>query len=550
MRYDGFRKVHEDDASAIMKHKNGSELKIAKKGLSPKHLEDLKSLPLYQADGTYGGQEKDEEPEQKPVQQAPVNIFVGGQPNNQAPAPQVAPQAPAPQPQQAMPSQQPAPQSTLAPQQAEPSQEAAPEQDEQTREPQGEKPQAEVAQPPSQEMVDQVKNTPEGYKAMELQNYAAAGNAWQNDLNSGHIQPKTYHDLFAEKSTLGKVGTLFGLLISGGGSGLSHQPNSILQMMNSEIDRDLKAQQQSKDNAVNYIRANQAHILNQAQAGLTQAEADTKAAALSRIQMNWAAFHSLVDANNKLPNGSPQKQAGDNMLALMYQAINNENFSIADRAAAAGALAKFGSGQGNNFQQGMRALRMSGNAPIAEDIESKTVPGMGQSDLPIPQDVRTQIAAQKQYNEKAKEYVEFANKHKKNWANMNLVDRQRIANQGASMAANLQSLYRNKIKGGVYKKGEQEFIEQIIPDQPAKWSAGFNAIPKVEQTIHDNENDMNNTASQVGLPVPRGTNKKPAPQAAGGGGQEMIPVLSPDGQKMKIPKANLQKALSQGWKKR
>ena len=67
------------------------------------------------------------------------------------------------------------------------------------------------------------------------------------------------------------------------------------------------------------------------------------------------------------------------------------------------------------------------------------------------------------------------------------------------MGANLQNLARNKNKGGVWKAGEQGFIEQTVPSQPAAWSASFDAIPKVEQTIRDNQNDLKNTASSVGI---------------------------------------------------
>ena len=59
--------------------------------------------------------------------------------------------------------------------------------------------------------------------------------AWAQDLANGHIEPKTYHDLYAKKDTLGKIGTLFGLLVSGAGAGLSHQPNAVMELMNKEI---------------------------------------------------------------------------------------------------------------------------------------------------------------------------------------------------------------------------------------------------------------------------------------------------------------------------
>lgn len=62
------------------------------------------------------------------------------------------------------------------------------------------------------------------------------------DFGSGAIKPETYHDLFAKKDTLGKIGSLFGLLLAGAGSGLAHQSNSVLDMWNNEINRDVDSQ--------------------------------------------------------------------------------------------------------------------------------------------------------------------------------------------------------------------------------------------------------------------------------------------------------------------
>jgi hypothetical protein len=50
--YKGFKKVADDNQGALLRHDNGHELRIAKSGLSKKHLSALEKLPLYQADGT------------------------------------------------------------------------------------------------------------------------------------------------------------------------------------------------------------------------------------------------------------------------------------------------------------------------------------------------------------------------------------------------------------------------------------------------------------------------------------------------------------------
>jgi hypothetical protein len=79
------------------------------------------------------------------------------------------------------------------------------------------------------------------------------------DLSTKKIQPKTYHDLFHDKSTLGKVGTIFGLMLSGAGAGLTHQPNALLEMMNKEIERDLESQKSDQSNRQNWYRLSMEH---------------------------------------------------------------------------------------------------------------------------------------------------------------------------------------------------------------------------------------------------------------------------------------------------
>ena len=43
--------------------------------------------------------------------------------------------------------------------------------------------------------------------------------AFKSDVDNGHIQPKTYADLFHDKGVLGKLGTIFGLMIGGAEQG-------------------------------------------------------------------------------------------------------------------------------------------------------------------------------------------------------------------------------------------------------------------------------------------------------------------------------------------
>lgn len=93
-----------------------------------------------------------------------------------------------------------------------------------------------------------------------------------DDLNQGRIKPETYNSLFESKSTLGKLGTLFGLMVSGAGSGLAGQSNSLLDMMNKTIQNDLDAQRENQKNKLNWYHAGIDYARSKADVNRTNAE--------------------------------------------------------------------------------------------------------------------------------------------------------------------------------------------------------------------------------------------------------------------------------------
>lgn len=76
----------------------------------------------------------------------------------------------------------------------------------------------------------------------------------EQDLGDGKIHPQTMSDMWHNKGTLSKIGSLFGLMLSGAGSGLAHQDNAYLKMMDNQIARDLNAQQHSIENKQSILK--------------------------------------------------------------------------------------------------------------------------------------------------------------------------------------------------------------------------------------------------------------------------------------------------------
>lgn len=462
MNLRGFKKTHEDDEKAILQNQRGHEITLAKKQLSKGHLESLKKLPLYKAGGG-------ETPEPGGDDTGPVPL-----------------QAPEPTPEEPVAEEQTAP--------------AAP---------------ATQATPLPAPNIGPVANGEEYANSLKPEEYAASHAQQMNqedalyaqDLKNGHIKPQTYKDMLHSTGTMGKVGTLFGLLLSGAGSGLAHQPNMVLEMMNKEIDRDLDAQKNSKENALKYYQLNLQHQLNKAGIKKTGAEtiglmrdAELKADAHAKNQMQLGILHELQGNVDSLPQGENKMRAQQVLDGVKGAAVQNigqrnqvtaKNMSLDPEAS---------------FAKKQTLLRMSGvegGESIARMNEEKHLPGFGDASVPVPSDTRQDLLAKLEYDKAARKYIDFAKQHQGNWANLNPKQRMEVAKKGAVLGAELQGKYRLKTKGGVYKEGEQKFIESIIPTNAASWQASFNQIPKVEQTINNNSSDMNNLAGGYGLTAPK-----------------------------------------------
>lgn len=489
--YKDFKKVSSDKKSTVLRHSKGHELKIAHNALSSNHKAALDKLPVMMAEGG----ETDNSVSTKEA--APVQIYVGGQPAAPQAQQPVVEQAQSNREEQAaeaqaqsahkfgMPpamvkgiNQYPVPeaQKTLAPQAPVPQQTLAP----------ARGPSATPAQPvPEQPMAaaesaiepapaaapeqSEYQKSYADYKQEHQTEFAQQDAAFNQDLTNGHIQPKTYHDLFAKKDTLGKIGAIFGLMVSGAGAGLTHQPNAVLQMMDNQIKQDLEAQMKSKDNAQNFLKINQQQQVNMAQieqlkhvGKLTDAQAQAEitkanlnAFTLSQLQANRAALHNQTQMVAKMPEG-PMKEQAKQALAMMGTAVTNENANLADIASSKMALmSQLGMGGSGDTT----ALRMMGMKDLAENIEHKTIPGVGRATRDVPEAKRAEIQAMDTLDYKVKDILKFA-KENKGSLNPN------VLSKGAQKAEELINFYNQSIEGGALTEGRLGWFKEQIKKNP------------------------------------------------------------------------------------
>lgn len=376
------------------------------------------------------------------------------------------------------------------------------------------------------------------HKQNDLNHLTAEGQLWQQDLNNGHITPKTYGDLFAQKNTLGKISTGFGLLLSGMGAGLTHQPNALLAMMDNQIKNDLDAQKNSKDNAQNFLKINQQALMNQANIKNITADVNTKAYALSKIQMNSAALHGLAEQVQKMPEGSPQRAQAEKTLAVLNNSVQNDNYSLADRAASASAFAKMlrigesGSSDEQTFQNQTSMMRMLG--PVgekrAEDMERKHFPGLpGQASKAMSEDTEKQLTSGIDFDKKLARFVDWTEKHSGS------INPKEI-NAGHALASELQGAYRQATNGGVYKESEQNFIGKLIDSDPTKFFNSIRVVPQLKAMQNENKARLDNIAKSkgfAGYPGARQDQGQSQPQIKVVNGIKYM--RGPNGEAVKVP---------------
>lgn len=174
----------------------------------------------------------------------------------------------------------------------------------------------------------------------------------EHDFAKGHITPKTYSSMYANKSTLGKIGTIFGLLISGAGSGLAGQKNAVMDMMDKEIQQDLDAQVATKSNQMNFMKLAEEHVMNQAQRNHLTAEDKIKARALAQKYAYMSTYDKLAKQTQSMPEG----QAKINAL----NALAGVAKSIQDKDLMTGSMLD------TQFEALKRSPQMLGDATEAE----------------------------------------------------------------------------------------------------------------------------------------------------------------------------------------
>ena len=378
-------------------------------------------------------------------------------------------------------------------------------------------------QPPSaapnpSQTIDQITNP----TAQEMDQHSLQ---WAQDLANRHIAPKTYKQLFADQDTGGKIGLAFSILLGGIGSGLTHQTNAALDIMDKTIQRDFEAQKLSKENANNFLRTENDHQMQLAQQKLMAAQAsqipitsdeirartgDIKADAYLKAQnasinnMKISMMQELSNTVDKLPP-QQQQQARDvlnNVIVPRWtDEIQKANAQTAAQLQTRNAVRNQPGGQGQTAQPNnqeaqyadkQQKLRLLGMDDIANNNDARHLPGVGNSSIPLSGEDRDRITKGMSFQNQLQGFINWSRSHS---GDLNPADQ----NEGAALAAQLQAAYRDATNGGVYKEGEQHFIGKIITDDPTKFFNEIRSVPQLKAVQHESGAQLNQLVKSKGF---------------------------------------------------
>lgn len=277
-----------------------------------------------------------------------------------------------------------------------------------------------------------------------------------------------------------RISTAIGLILGGIGGGLTHQENPAMRLLMNAIDKDVDSQKTNLGKQNDILRAYESKYKDkqmalemyratrsQQLADQLKTEALKKGDALSASRADIATGPLMVERDKALREA--------NMQRMMMGAMNS-----------------------SNPEATMGVMRMM-NPERAKEMESRFVPGAGFASIPVPQEARKEITLRKNFDDKMKQLESFSIKHQGT-----VMDRA-VVNTGKTMAADAQNAARAAMDGGVWKPGEQSFINTLVAEDPTAFFANIRTLPKYKAMRSTNASSLGNLYKNYGLKAPQTT---------------------------------------------
>lgn len=255
-----------------------------------------------------------------------------------------------------------------------------------------------------------------------------------NALQEGKIDPQRYWN---NKSIGGKVSSIIGILAAGFNP--THNPNAAIEMLNREIDRDIEGQKADLGRKQTLLSAANDHFRN------IQSASD-----FHRVMANDLVSHQIDQALAKA--ATPMAQAE------LMKARGALKFDSEMRMAQVGAMQTL-NGQAVPEEQAKALNTLRLVAPEkAKEYESRIIPGVGTSTVPVPEKKREAFAAADTFIKQMDALEHFRQQHAGTVLDRGIVD------EGHRLAELARNSFRIAQGEGVFKEGSAKFNERLIPD--------------------------------------------------------------------------------------
>lgn len=285
------------------------------------------------------------------------------------------------------------------------------------------------------------------------------------------IDPQAYWN---NKDSHAKMRAAIGILLSGL-SGSQH--NMAMDVIQKNIDRDIESQKMELGKKQTLLSDNL-----RMQGNIIDAERATRAQYEALLQGQIA--QTAAKMGNPMIQAKAQQDIMDSRMRMMQHLA-----PIAQQQAVMNILGGAnGSMSPENQMQAMRIL-----APDrAKELESRYVPNVGFSTIPLTDTDRSQIASRAELNKATLQLEDFAKKHQ---GSLNPA----TINEGKALAAQLQDAYRRGNAQGVFKPAEAEFVHGIVAEDPTQFFASYRTLPKYKALRQMNTEELKALGDKVGL---------------------------------------------------
>ncbi len=295
--------------------------------------------------------------------------------------------------------------------------------------------------------------------------------AFVQDLQNQHIDPQHYLN---SMGTMGKIKTALGLIVGGFGG----RNNEASKFLDDQITRDIDAQKMELGKKENLLSANMRQFGN-----LKDATDMTRVMQMdivsNMLKGQAAKFQGQISGQRALQQAGQLDQSASAMLG-----------QLAMRKMFMGAMQSGGDVAGT-----IGMMRMM-NPEMAKSMESRYVPGVGLAQVPISEAAREKMIAKANFGERLKVFHDWAAAHSGSLSPADI-------NYGHALAAEIQNMYRNSIDGGVFKAGEQKFIDNIIDSDPTKFYNSIRVLPAIKEVMQGNNAQLSMLYKSYGIQRPQ-----------------------------------------------